>query len=134
MKNEKIIGYSIFRITMGLNFLFHGINRYYYGAEGFQEWMIDSFSETFFPSSLVGMFATVLPVLETITGISMIIGLKTKIGYYLGAIIIASLVVGSCMINKWDWVAFQMVYAICFYVLILQSEFNQFSIDRLIKS
>jgi len=132
MNRDRIIAYTIFRVTMGLNFLFHAINRYYYGTESFQNWMVGAFEETFFPVWSVEVFAMILPVLEGIAGLLMLIGLKTRWGYYLGASIIGLLVVGSCMINKWDWVAFQMVYAICFFALVFKVEHNKFSLDQLI--
>lgn len=129
----KKTGYTLLRLAMGINFLFHAINRYYYGINGFSKWMVTEFEPTFFPSALVNLFANILPIIEALVGLSLIIGLKTKWSLIIGSLTITFLIAGSCMINKWDWVGLQMVYAICFYLLSENYEFNRDSLDNRMK-
>ncbi|MEM9982953.1 MAG: DoxX family protein, partial [Bacteroidota bacterium] len=93
------------------------------------DWMAAEFEPTFLPTVLVRAFAFILPIAEALVGISLILGVKTKWGLVGGTAIIAFLVLGSCLIHKWDWVGLQMVFAICFYLLMERIEQNTFSLD-----
>jgi len=48
----------------------------------------------------------------------------------LGALVIMTLIFGSCMIENWEWVSFQMIYALFFAILISQVEHNVFYVKR----
>ncbi|MFV0572632.1 MAG: DoxX family membrane protein [Xanthomarina gelatinilytica] len=129
----KETGFLLFRLAMGANMFFHSINRFYYGPSAFKDWMVTEFETTFIPSIATSIFAYVLPYLEGLVGISLLLGIRTKLGLIVGSIIITFLIIGSCLINKWDWVGLQMVYAICFYLMFEKYEQNTISIDKLLR-
>lgn len=130
----KTTGFLLFRLSMGVNMLFHAVNRFYYGHSNFKNWMLTEFEPTFLPNFAISSFALILPYAEGLVGLSLILGLKTKWGLIAGSTIISSLIIGSCLINQWDWVGLQMVYAICFYFLFEKYEQNTLSVDALLKS
>lgn len=130
----KSTGFLLFRLSMGANMLFHAVNRFYYGQTNFKNWMVTEFEPTFIPNFTTASFALLLPYAECLVGISLLLGLKTKWGLIAGSIIITLLIIGSCLINKWDWVGLQMVYAICFYLMFEKFEENNLSIDKLLRT
>ena len=130
----KSTGFLLFRLSMGANMLFHAVNRFYYGHANFKDWIVTEFEPTFIPQIATSGFALLLPYAEGLVGISLILGLKTKWGLIVGSLIMTFLIIGSCLINKWDWVGIQMVHAICFYLMFEKYEENNLSIDNLLKT
>lgn len=124
--------FLLFRIGMGVNMLFHAVNRYYYGAGNFSNWMVQEFEPTFLPAVSVRVFAAILPVLEGIIGIMLIAGYKTRIGLVAGSVVMIALITGSCLISKWDWATFQMVYLFCFYIMLQNVKDDRYSADTLL--
>lgn len=127
MKNTA---FFLVRAGMGVNMLFHAVNRFYYGTSDFNNWMISEFEPTFLPSFSIVAFASVLPYLEGIVGVLLILGLKTKTGLIAGASIMIFLIIGSCLISKWDWATYQMIYLIFFYILMEKVLDNKYSFDN----
>ncbi|WP_321281781.1 DoxX family membrane protein [Marinifilum fragile] len=130
MRNkDKELAFLFARITMGINLLGHGLVRLPKLFD-FKIWMLDSFQDTLLPASLVGMWASVLPFLELSIGILITAGLFTRKAIAGGAIIILILVFGSCLKENWEWVSFQMIYALYFFFLMVYIDYNQISIDN----
>lgn len=128
MKKHQQTAYAILRITMGVNFLAHGLVRLP-KLNGFRDWMLNAFSKSILPDWSVYAWASVLPFLEFAIGFLLIIGWQTFRATLAGALIIIILIFGSCMVENWDWAATQMVYALFFYFLISHIESNSFAID-----
>lgn len=120
------------RSAMGINLIFHAVNRFYYGADGFSAWMTDSFKETFFPAQSVYIFSSALPYAEALIGTGLLIGFKTGLGLISGSLLMVLLIAGSCMINQWDWVTYQLIYLICFYLMLKDIDSNIYSVDQLL--
>ncbi|WP_179343536.1 DoxX family protein [Winogradskyella ursingii] len=116
--------YLLLRLTMGVNFLTHGLVRFP-KLEGFRNGVSKSFNNTFLPDILVSSWATVLPFIEFIIGLFLILGIYTYRISIAGSIIIIALIFGSCLIEEWSNVGLQMVYAIFFSILISQIQFNK---------
>lgn len=130
MRNkDKELAFLLARITMGINLLGHGLVRLPKLFD-FKIWMLDSFQDTLLPASLVGMWASLLPFLELSIGILITAGLFTRKAIAGGAIIILILVFGSCLKENWEWVSFQMIYALYFFFLLVYIDYNQISIDN----
>lgn len=126
------IAFFLMRAGMGVNFLFHAVNRFYYGPKGFSAWMVTAFKDTFFPPGIVHGFSQVLPYVEGILGVLLLVGLRTRAMLVAGSLVIIGLMIGSCMINQWDWVTFQLIYLICFYFLMKDIQADSNSIDLLL--
>lgn len=130
-KNSKDleIAYLLLRLTMGFNFLAHGIVRIP-KLYSFSNWMTELFSESTVPLIIVKPFSLMLPFVELIIGILLILGLKTSKALHAGALVIVILVTGSCLIEKWDMAGGQMLYAVFFFLLSFAINLNKFSLDR----
>ena len=76
--NNSSLAYVLLRISMGINMLGHGLVRIP-KLNAFADGMTKGFEKSWLPSSMVHLFGSVLPFLELLTGILLIIGLKTKL-------------------------------------------------------
>lgn len=123
-------GYALLRLTVGTNFLLHGAVRLGKLPE-FRAWMTELFADSILPGGWVAGWATILPFLEFIFGLLLIVGLFTfPIALASGALVLV-LLTGSCLIENWDAVGIQMIYALALYVLIARSNDNAFAFDTL---
>lgn len=125
--------FALLRITMGINFLGHGLVRFS-KLNGFRDWMVTSFKDSLIPSFAVSIWGTVLPFVEFGIGLLLILGLFTYRASITGAIVIIFLLFGSTLIENWDWAGMQMIYGLFFYFLITNTEKNSWSIDNLIRN
>ena len=127
------LGYVTFRLTLGVNFLMHGLVRVLGDWSGFANgYIVKQFQGTFLPEVAVKAFGWSLPVIEGVIGILLILGLFTKWSLVAGALTMTSLVFGMSLIQKWAVVGSQMVYAICFFALLFTLAYNHLSLDRLL--
>lgn len=125
--------FALLRITMGINFLGHGLVRFS-KLNGFRDWMVTTFKDSLIPSFAVSIWGTVLPFVEFGIGLLLILGLFTYRASITGAIVIIILLFGSTLIENWDWAGMQMIYGLFFYFLITNTEKNSWSIDNLIRN
>ena len=125
--------FALLRITMGINFLGHGLVRFS-KLNGFRDWMVTTFKDSLIPSFAVSIWGTVLPFVEFGIGLLLILGLFTYRASITGAIVIIILLFGSTLIENWDWAGMQMIYGLFFYFLISNTEKNSWSIDNLIRN
>ncbi len=125
--------FALLRITMGVNFLGHGLVRFS-KLNGFRDWMVTTFQDSLIPSFAVTAWGSILPFLEFGIGLLLILGLFTYRVSIAGAIVIIILLIGSTLIENWDWAGMQMIYGLFFYFLISNVEKNSWSIDNLIKN
>lgn len=127
------IAFALLRITMGVNFLGHGLVRFS-KLNGFRDWMVTTFQDSLIPSFAVTAWGSILPFLEFGVGTLLILGLFTYRASIAGAIVIIILLFGSTLIENWEWAGGQMVYALFFYFIISNIDKNSWSIDGLIKA
>ncbi len=120
--------FFVARITIGVNFLVHGLVRIPKLSK-FAEGMTKEFSETYLPEIVVLPFAYMLPFIELILGVLLVLGWKTKFASVAGGILIAVLLFGMAIQEDWGGVGNLMVYAIFFFLLIKNLEFNRIAID-----
>jgi len=130
MIDHKHVAYTLLRLIVGINLFGHGFIRLP-KIEGFREWMVNLFEKSPLPSSMISVFATVLPFMEFAVGIALIFGIFTRYAASLGALIICALIFGSCMIENWEMAGGQMVYGLMLFVLLFFSEYNKISADQL---
>ena len=126
------MAYILLRITMGVNFLGHGLVRFS-KLDVFRDWMVGAFQNSILPSFAVTAWGSVLPFLEFGIGLLLILGLFTYRASIAGALVIITLILGSTLIENWDWAGMQMIYGLFFYFLISNIDKNTWAIDNLIK-
>ena len=129
---DRQLAYVVFRLTLGINILVHGAGRIFGpGAEGFATTTGAEFSKTALPSGMVHAFLIVLPFAELVLGVLTTLGLFTRWALTLGGLMIAVLVFGTAMRSDWNTVGVQMIYAITYYLLLVNRSENRFSLDTL---
>ncbi len=127
---EAELAYLILRLGLGLNILFHGIVRLQNG-EGFKDSLEKEFENTFLPQALLKVFGFILPILETIIGFFLSIGLFTEFTLISGTVLIFILMFGKSLKNDWQVVSLQMIYVAFYAGLEFLYEFNSISLDAI---
>jgi thiosulfate dehydrogenase [quinone] large subunit len=130
MKNwtDHQLAFVIARITIGINFLLHGVVRLP-KMEGFASGLSKGFEGTMLPPALVEPIAFGLPIVEIVLGVLLIIGFKTRLAAALSFILITLLMAGTSFKEDWDLVGSQMIYVIFFFIFIKNLRHNTFAID-----
>ncbi len=129
------LAYAIFRLTLGINILVHGAGRIFGpGADAFATTTAAEFTKTALPAGLVHAFLFVLPFAELTLGVLTTLGLWTRWALTLGGLMITTLVFGTAMRSDWNTVGVQMIYAIAYYLLLVNRSYDRFSVDTLIKA
>ena len=130
---DRQLAYLVFRLTLGINILVHGAGRIFGpGAEAFATTTAAEFSNTALPAGMVHAFLLVLPFAELMLGVVTTLGLFTRWALALGGLMIAVLVFGTAMRSDWTTVGVQMIYAITYYLLLVNRGYNRFSLDALL--
>ncbi len=126
--------YAVFRLTLGVNILIHGVGRLFgSGAGEFAAKTSSEFVATPLPHSFVYVFLVILPFVETILGMLLVLGLFTRWMLTLGGLLIAALVFGTALRSDWPTAGIQMIYAIIYYLLLKNLADNYFSADTLLR-
>jgi uncharacterized membrane protein YphA (DoxX/SURF4 family) len=130
---DRQLAYVVFRLTLGINILVHGACRIFGpGAEAFATTTAAEFSKTALPAGMVHAFLFVVPFAEVVLGVLTTFGLFTRWALVLGGLLIAALVFGTAMRSDWTTVGVQMIYAIIYYLLLVNRSDNRFSVDSLL--
>lgn len=129
MEKNKALAYLFLRLSIGISFLGHGIVRLP-KIPAFRNWMIDLFKTSLMPEAFTYLFASVLPFVELLLGILLVIGWRTREAYMIGSAVICVLIFGSCLIENWEAVAFQLIYALLFFILLCYMDYNKYALDK----
>jgi thiosulfate dehydrogenase [quinone] large subunit len=130
---DRQLAYVVFRLTLGINILVHGAGRIFGpGAEAFATTTAAEFTKTALPAGMVHAFLVVLPFAEAVLGLLTTLGLFTRWALTLGGLMIATLIFGTAMRSDWNTVGVQMIYAITYYLLMVNRGANRFSLDALL--
>lgn len=128
--NDKVLAYTAFRLLMGLNIFMHGAVRLGPNYTAFVQTTQAQFAETWLPTWLVTLEARVVPGVEILVGALILVGYKTRWAVLGGMALLATLLFGMVTLQSWDVVARHLIYALCFYVLLYNTELNEVSLDR----
>ena len=122
--------YALLRLAIGTSMLTHGIKRIGH-IPAFADKTVTLFAPTFLPKAAVVAFAWTTPPLELLIGLLVAAGLFTRVGLSLGGLWMVLLIFGSNLIEQYDWVGIQLLYALIFAVLLYGVKVNVLSADRL---
>jgi thiosulfate dehydrogenase (quinone) large subunit len=126
---DATLGYALFRVTMGLAFLFHSYTRWV-DLNHFVTQTVTQLAATPLPEWSVRTVALAIPFWEPIVGILLVLGLWTRAALAGGAVLVAILVIGTAMSGNFYVLAVQLLYALCFFVLFLfRGRLDGFGID-----
>jgi thiosulfate dehydrogenase [quinone] large subunit len=129
--NYRETAYALLRATMGVIFLFFGINKFISGIGGFVGNMNQQFSGKL-PAFMVMPFAYTLPFGEVIGGLLILLGLFTRAGLIISGLLLIGLTFGMVILGQAPTVAHNLQYALVNFVLLWFSDLNGYSLDRLI--
>jgi len=109
----------------------HGTVRIFGDYAGFTAWVAKTFRETILGGGPAELYATLIPWIEVVLGALLVVGLLTRTVLVAGQLFMATLIFGMSLKQNWDTVAFQMVYAGTFAVLLFTIRYNRWSVDHL---
>lgn len=127
MKQHDFI-YLLARLPIAWSMFGHGLVRIP-KLPVFSSGLVKAFSHSILPVSMVQSFGYVLPFLELFTGLFIILGLFTRQALLTGFLVMMALIFGSSLLEDWQNVFVQMMYAIYFVLLILFLSYNRYSLD-----
>ena len=131
--NDKSLAYALLRIAFGVNFAGHGLIRIYNGAGGFASTTTEHLAKSPIPHSLVFGFSYVIPFLEAILGLTLILGVFTRIAFVCGAVFMMALTIGVTSIQQWDLASQQLLYCVVFFLLLYLIEHNALALDTCLR-
>lgn len=128
-QRDRQTAFAFFRLTMGINIFLHGLTRIISGVGGFADQMSEGFKSGPMPLPLIRGFLIVLPFVETLIGLLLILGLKTRLALLAGGLLMTLLVFGTALRSDWNALAIQMTYVLCYYFLISHASRDAYGID-----
>jgi thiosulfate dehydrogenase [quinone] large subunit len=131
--NDKSLAYALLRIAFGVNFAGHGLIRIYNGVGGFASTTTEHLAKSPIPHSLVFGFSYAIPFLEAILGLTLILGVFTRIALVCGAVFMTALIIGVTSIQQWDLASQQLTYSVVFFLLLYLIEHNALALDTYLR-
>lgn len=128
IKNEEL-AFLIGRITLGINFVGHGIVRLP-KLDAFCNGMVKGMEGTLLDfEPLIYYYSLILVFVEFIVGLTLILGYKTKVSLIIVSLIMMSLIFGACMQEEWPRVGFQMIYVVFVFMMMRGFTETKYSLD-----
>lgn len=110
MKDFKTI-FFFMRLPIALSFLGHGLVRLpKLGA--FSDYVLKTMEKSVIPDVISLPFAYILPFLETLIGLSLLIGFKIKYTLFAGLSLMGILILGSASVEDWPAIGAQLLHSI----------------------
>ncbi len=128
-RSDASIAYAIFRLTFGVNIGFRGIVRIANGLDNFTAGLLKQFAVTSFPLGAVDAFGHTVPLVETVVGILLILGLWTRGALIIGGLMMTALTFGTMFLQNFDLAWLQLTYAMAFFGLLALRSWNLISLD-----
>jgi thiosulfate dehydrogenase (quinone) large subunit len=127
--NNKSLAYALLRIAFGVNFAGHGLIRIYNGVGAFATTTTEHLAKSPLPHSLAFGFSYAIPFLEAILGLTLILGVFTRVALVCGAVFIMALTIGVTSNQQWDIASQQLLYSVVFFLLLFFIEHNTVALD-----
>jgi thiosulfate dehydrogenase (quinone) large subunit len=128
--NEKSLAYALLRIAFGVNFAGHGHIRIYNGVGTFATNTAEHMAKSPLPHSFTYAFSYVIPFFEAILGLTLILGVFTRLTLVCGAIFMMVLTLGVTANQQWDVASQQLLYSVVFFLLLYFIEHNSLALDN----
>jgi len=103
------------RLVVGVNLLAHGVARIG-DIPGFAGHLVADFAGVL-PAALVRPFAFCVPPLELAIGLLVLIGVRLREVLLGASVLLAALTFGACLLQRWEIVGLQLIYALAYWVL-----------------
>lgn len=130
MKNtDKRLAYLVLRLALGINIFIHGAERIFKSYAKFVDELTIQFANSGLPGWSITAFGYATPVMETLIGILLILGLATRYALVGGSLLMIVLIFGMGLLQNWAIVGLQMNYVFFYFLLLFLIEWNYFSGD-----
>jgi thiosulfate dehydrogenase [quinone] large subunit len=129
---DKSLAYALLRIAFGINFAGHGLIRIYNGAGIFAQSTAEHLAKSPLPHSVTFAFSYAIPFLEAVLGLTLILGVFTRIALVCGAVFMMALTIGVTSNQQWDIAGQQLIYSAIFFLLLFFLEENTLSLDNVL--
>ncbi len=130
LSNDKALAYALLRIAFGINFAGHGLIRIHNGVGAFATATAEQLAKSPLPHSFTYAFSYAIPFLEAILGLTLILGVFTRIALICGAVFMMALTIGVTANQQWDIAGQQLLYSVVFFLLLYLIEHNNLSLDN----
>jgi thiosulfate dehydrogenase [quinone] large subunit len=130
---DKSLAYALLRVSLGINFAGHGLIRIHNGIAAFAQTTTEHLAKSPLPSTLTYAFSYAIPFLEAILGLTLILGIFTRICLIAGALFMMLLTIGVTANQQWDIAGQQVLYSVVFFLLLFLLEHNHFSLDTTLR-
>jgi thiosulfate dehydrogenase [quinone] large subunit len=131
--NNRQLAYVLLRIALGVNFAGHGLIRIHNGVEAFAQTTTEHLAKSPLPHGLSYGFSYTIPFVEAILGLTLILGVFTRVSLACGAVFMMLLTVGVTANQQWDIAGQQLVYSVVFFLLLYLIEHNDLSLDNYLR-
>ncbi len=126
---DRRIGFALLRLMLGINMLGRSIVRIP-ELQNFASGMADNFADTFLPEPFVLIYAYIIVFTETIIGVMLVLGWKTRWGLTIMGLLLATLTFGVILQTNFGTAANIMIYGIGVCLLLSNTQYDHFGIDR----
>jgi thiosulfate dehydrogenase [quinone] large subunit len=130
---DERAAYALLRIVVGINLMMHGVSRMIAGPGEFAAKLVMQFGHAPLPAWSIWFFALILPSIESLLGLLVLIGLRTRAALIAASLLIAVLTFGSALLQDWSAAGTQLTYALVYSALIFLHRYNGYSIDSWMK-
>ena len=131
--NDKSLAYVLLRIAFGVNFAGHGLIRIYNGVGTFASTTAEHMAKSPLPHGLTISVGYAIPSLEAILGLTLILGVFTRISLICGAVFMMALTIGVTSNQQWDIAGQQLLYSVVFFLLLFFLDENTLSLDNALR-
>jgi thiosulfate dehydrogenase [quinone] large subunit len=131
--NDKSLAYVLLRIAFGVNFAGHGLIRIYNGVGTFASTTAEHMAKSPLPHGLTISFSYAIPFLEAVLGLTLILGVFTRISLICGAVFMMALTIGVTSNQQWDIAGQQLLYSVVFFLLLFFLDENTLSLDNALR-
>jgi thiosulfate dehydrogenase [quinone] large subunit len=129
---DLALGCFVLRLCLGVNIFMHGVSRLAAGPAIFVAQLLKQFHDSVLPVWSLCAFGYALPWIETLIGVFIILGLKTRVTLLAGGLLVAVLTFGSALTQQWEITGTQLIYGIAFALLLCLARYDSFSADSLL--
>jgi thiosulfate dehydrogenase [quinone] large subunit len=128
--NDRSLAYALLRIALGINFAGHGLIRIHNGVAAFAQTTAEHLAKSPLPPGLTLAFSYAIPFFEAVLGVTLILGVFTRISLVCSAIFIMVLTIGVTANQQWDVASQQLLYSVVFFLLLYLIEHNSLAMDN----
>ena len=126
---DRRLGFAVLRLLLGINMLGRSLVRLP-DIDGFAGGMAENFADTILPGPFVYVFGLTVVAVETVIGVMLILGWKTRWALVTMGLLMCSLTVGMLLQQNFGTVANILLYGTVASLMLFITRYDYFGIDR----